>query len=126
MAYLTKDEYKTFHFEEVADDQFDKLEVRAEMSINRYISSYAAEKNLEDLPQAQQVKIKLATALMIDDIAVTGQLRQSERSNGVQSQSIGHTTVNYGSNRKQEALPADALNALRGTGLLVRGVPYVR
>jgi hypothetical protein len=127
MAYLTYDEYKNnYQLEPVDEEYFAKLLFRAELAIGQYTASYLTDKKFEDLSGHQQAKLKLATALMVDEIAITGKLRQSERENGVQSQTIGRTSVNYGTNRKAESLPADVLNVLRGTGLLLRGVPYVR
>jgi hypothetical protein len=128
MAYLTYDEYTEYPIEHVDEEHFNKLLFRAEMALNGYLVGFSSDNTWDSLNNALKVKIKLATAMMIDYYASTGKVSLEDRQNQAQSQSIGRTSVSFATQSSSQTteLPADVLAVLRGTGFLGRGVPYVR
>ena len=128
MAYLTYNEYKEYPLEAVEETHFKQLLFRAELALNGYLNGFLDLRTFESLPPKQREKIMLATAMMIDYYATTGRVHLEDRQNMTQSQAIGRTSISFAasSSAQPTELPADVLAVLRGTGMLVRGVPYVR
>lgn len=129
IAYLTKDEFKDFGFDEVND--FEKLLKRAEVSINLFLSGFydfvEFEKEIEHIKQA----VKLAVAFQVAYLDAGGIMTADDKQS-VASVSLGRTSVSYKETTKTSLesarynLSLDALNALKGAGFGYRGVGYDR
>lgn len=129
IAYLTKDEFKDFGFDEVND--FEKLLKRAEVSINLFLSGFydfvEFEKEIEHRKQA----VKLAVAFQVAYLDASGIMTADDKQS-VASVSLGRTSVSYKETTKTSLesarynLSLDALNALKGAGFGYRGVGYDR
>lgn len=129
IAYLTKDEFKDFGFDEVND--FEKLLKRAEVSINLFLNGFydfvEFEKEIEHRKQA----VKLAVAFQVAYLDTSGIMTADDKQS-VSTVILGRTHISY-NNASQSSLESarynlslDALNALKGAGFGYRGVGYDR
>lgn len=129
IAYLTKDEFNDFGFDEVND--FEKLRKRAEVSINLFLNGFYDfvdfDKDIEHRKQA----VKLATAFQVAYLDASGIMTADDKQS-VASVSLGRTSVSYRDTSQTSLesarynLSLDALNALKGAGFGFRGVGYDR
>lgn len=130
MAYLTREEYKELTGAEAPND-FDKLELRAGAELESVTRFYYAHNPLLDDFVGRQ--FKKAIACQIDFYSEVGTTSSEKLNAKPDSVRIGNTTVSYNrtgsgaeQSKRSSALSQDALNLLRGTGLLYRGgVRYV-
>lgn len=136
MAYLTLDEYRQFHFQEIDEASFDKVLMRATMAINS-VTHFRLVKNdklMDDWPDWMKEQFKQAVGLQMEYVAKTGiETAADARDMGnISSSSIGDTTVSttgksdIGSSDTSLYLSPDVISILGALGLLYKGVAYVR
>ncbi|HEL0787350.1 hypothetical protein KUF97_09595 [Streptococcus equi subsp. zooepidemicus] len=129
IAYLTKDEFKDFGFDEVND--FEKLLKRAEVSINLFLNGFYDFVDFEKEIDHRKQAVKLATAFQVAYLDASGIMTADDKQS-VASVSLGRTSVSYKDTTKASLesarynLSLDALNALKGAGFGFRGVGYDR
>lgn len=129
IAYLTKDEFKNFGFDEVSD--FEKLLKRAEVSINLFLNGFYDFVDFEKEIEHRKQAVKLAVAFQVVYLDTSGILTADDKQS-VASVSLGRTSVSYKDTTKTSLesarynLSIDALNALKGAGFGFRGVGYDR
>lgn len=131
MAYLTKQEYQGLALTTIDDNQFDKLERRAELALDQLTMRHYRRSDLEHDTDWRRDAFKYAVALQVEYIARIGALTlEDQRAAGrITSQTIGGTSVSLGgssteSETSRTAVCDDARAALSGTGLLYRGIHY--
>lgn len=136
MAYLTYDEYQQLHFQDINEESFDKVLMRATMAINS-VTNFRLLKNdklMDDWPDWMKEQFKQAVGLQMEYVAKTGiETAADARDMGnISSSSIGDTTVSttgksdVGSSDTSLYLSPDVLSILGALGLLYKGVAYVR
>lgn len=135
MAYLTYDEYKQLHFQDIDEASFDKVLMRATMAINS-LTNFRLLKNdklMDDWPDWMKEQFKQAVGLQMEYVAKTGiETAADARDMGnISSSSIGDTTVstsksNTGLSDTSLYLSPDVQSILDALGLLYKGVAYVR
>lgn len=125
MAYITREEYKGLTGVE-APDNFEKLEMIAGAELDSVTRYYYAHNPLVEDFRGKQ--FKKALIVQIDFFIKTGTASSEEMNSQPDSVRIGNTTVSYNRTgtgaeqaKRNSALSQDALNLLRGTGLLYRG-----
>lgn len=136
MAYLTYEEYQQLHFQDIDEESFDKVLMRATMAINS-VTNFRLLKNdklMDDWPDWMKEQFKQAVGLQIEYVAKTGiETAADARDMGnISSSSIGDTTVSTtgksdtGSSDTSLYLSPDVQSILGALGLLYKGVAYVR
>ena len=135
MAYLTFDEYRQFHFQDIDEVSFDKVLMRATMAINS-VTHFRLVKNdklMDDWSDWMKEQFKQAVGLQMEYVAKTGiETASDARDMGnISSSSIGDTTVStgksdIGSSDTSLYLSPDVVSILGALGLLYKGVAYVR
>ena len=136
MAYLTYEEYQQLHFQDINEESFDKVLMRATMAINS-VTHFRLVKNdklMDDWPDWMKEQFKQAVGLQMEYVAKTGiETAADARDMGnISSSSIGDTTVSTtgksdaGSSDTSLYLSPDVLSILGSLGLLYKGVAYVR
>ncbi|MCG0634658.1 hypothetical protein IMAU80128_03009 [Lactiplantibacillus plantarum] len=133
MPIVDQDFYAYTYFGEQApvNINFERLEMRAEEMVNQYANYYFDSHNLDDLPlEADRINVKKAVCAQIEWFIDSGGVE--ELANAKQSaKGISHVTVGKFSYEKSAptTLPRGtaqrsnaAINYLRPTGLLYRGV----
>ena len=129
MSYLTKDEFKTFGFDEV--EEFEKLLKMAEIAINLFLNNFYSFVDFEKEIEHRKQAVKLATAFQVAYLDASG-ITTAEDKQAVSTVTLGRTHVSYQSASKQSLesarynLSLDALNVLKGVGFGFRGVGYDR
>lgn len=126
--YITQEEYEDFT-EKEAPKNFKYLEEIASAELDSVTRYYFRFNELGNDFKSEQFKKALIFQI---DFFVTNKTHSVEQlNNKPDSVRIGDTTVSYNrtgtgaeSSKRDSALSKDALNALRGTGLLYRGVSY--
>ena len=126
MAYLTHEEYRELGFDSTSE--FDELLKRAELAINLFIRHYYDFHDFDKDHKFRKKAVKIATAYQIQYLDSTGILTAEDK------QTLGRTSVSYGSNNGSRAsetasgynLSLDAFNALKSAGFLYSGVDYGR
>lgn len=135
MAYLTFDEYRQFHFQEIDEASFDKVLMRATMAIDSVTRFYLVKNAdlIEQWSDWMKEQFKQAVGLQIEYIAKTGIETASDarEANTISSSTIGSTSVqkstsNNSSSDTQLYLSPDVMSILGAIGLLYKGVNYVR
>lgn len=135
MAYLTFDEYRQFHFQEIDEASFDKVLMRATMAIDSVTRFYLVKNAdlIEQWSDWMKEQFKQAVGLQIEYIAKTGIETASDarEANTISSSTIGSTSVqkstsNNSSSDTQLYLSPDVMSILGALGLLYKGVIYVR
>ena len=139
MAYVNKDDYmQAMHITDAdVPKNFDQLAELASEYLDEQTRDFYQDNDLASDPWALRAsKFKRAVirqiAYMIDSGVTTTE--QAIRQPASASKTIGRTTVSKTWNNSQSSsdgqqrsvISADALAALSGTGLLYRGVDYVR
>ncbi|NQN97678.1 hypothetical protein HO956_03540 [Streptococcus suis] len=129
MAYLTKDEFKDFGFDEVND--FEKLLKKAEVSINLFLNGFYDFVDFEKEIEHRKQAVKLATAFQVAYLDSSGIMTADDKQS-VSTVILGRTHISY-NNASQNSLESsrynlslDALNVLKGAGFGYRGVGYDR
>ena len=135
MAYLTFDEYRQFHFQDIDEVSFDKVLMRATMAINS-VTHFRLVKNdklMDDWSDWMKEQFKQAVGLQMEYVAKTGiETASDARDMGnISSSSIGDTTVSTGKSDTGSSdtslyLSPDVQSILGALGLLYKGVAYVR
>lgn len=128
--YITEQEYKEMTGQE-APDNFRRLEMKAGAELDTVTRFYYVHNPLTDDFVGRQ--FKKAMVAQIDFFIEIGTTSSEQMNAQPDSVRIGSTTISYnrtGSGAEQakrsSALSQDALNLLKGTGLLYRGgVSYV-
>lgn len=127
--YLTQEEYVALNLGTAPED-YDVLERRAEIELNRITRSFYVTTDLDSDVKWRREPFKLAMAFQINHMH-TSKLTtaQAVADNPVRtSQSVGGTTINkeFAKSSKADAtlLSLDAKQTLYGTGLLYSGVSY--
>lgn len=128
MVYLTEEEYEELTGE-TPPKNFKRLEMNASGELDTVTSFHFVWHPLTDDFISRQ--FKKALIAQIDFYAQTGTTSSEEMNSKPDSVRIGDTTVSYNrtgsgaeQSRRSSALSQDALNLLKGTGLLYRGVSY--
>ena len=129
IAYLTKDEFKDFGFDEVND--FEKLLKKAEVSINLFLNGFYDFVDFEKEIEHRKQAVKLATAFQVAYLDFSGIMTADDKQS-VSTVILGRTHISY-NNASQNSLESsrynlslDALNVLKGAGFGYRGVGYDR
>lgn len=129
MAYITNSDFRRITGEQEPDN-FEFLELRASNELDAATNHYFQYNELKDDFVGR--KFKTALALQILFFMEAGTASSEKMNDKPDSVRIGQTTVSYNrtgsgaeSSRRQNALSQDALNTLKGTGLLYRGVRHV-
>lgn len=133
MPIVDQDFYACTYFGEQVpvNINFGRLEMRAEEMVNQYTNYYFDSHNLDDLPlEADRINVKKAVCAQIEWFIDSGGVE--ELANAKQSaKGISHVTIGKFSYEKSAptTLPRGtaqrsnaAINYLRPTGLLYRGV----
>lgn len=127
--YLSKEEYVALN-PGTAPDNYDQLERRAEIELNRVTRSFYMTTDLTTDVKWRREPFKLAMAFQINHMytsRLTTAQAVADKPVSV-SQSVGGTTINksFAKPTTDEAsvLSIDAKQALYGTGLLYSGVSY--
>ncbi|WP_029509795.1 hypothetical protein [Leuconostoc lactis] len=127
--YLSKEEYVALNLG-TAPDNYDQLERRAEIELNRVTRSFYMTTDLTTDVKWRREPFKLAMAFQINHMytsRLTTAQAVADKPVSV-SQSVGGTTINksFAKPTTDEAsvLSLDAKQALYGTGLLYSGVSY--
>lgn len=128
MAYLTYDEYKKFGYQEVAEEEFKRLVVRASDFIDIRTRNFYRFHDLETDIEFRATQFKKAIALQIEYMATIGAVSTADINNPT-SWSLDGVSVSNGNSRLADdgtaisIISEDALEVLSETGLLYRGVP---
>ncbi|WP_258088129.1 head-tail connector protein [Weissella fangxianensis] len=135
MAYLTYEEYQQLHFQDMNEESFNKVLMRATMAINS-VTNFRLLKNdklMNDWPDWMKEQFKQAVGLQMEYVAKTGiETASDARDMGnISSSSIGDTTVSTGKSDTGSSdtslyLSPDVVSILGALGLLYKGVAYVR
>ena len=126
MVYITQEEYKELTGED-APVSFKRLEMKARAELDSVTRFYYVRNPLNDDFVGNQ--FKLAMVAQIDFYVDSGTTSSEDMNNQPDSVRIGNTTVSYNrtgtgaeQSRRSSALSQDALNLLKATGLLYRGL----
>ncbi|MEQ7259601.1 hypothetical protein ABQD63_07830 [Lactococcus garvieae] len=128
MAYLTYDEYKKFGYQEVIEEEFKRLVVRASDFIDIRTRNFYRFHDLETDIEFRATQFKKAIALQIEYMATIGAVSTADINNPT-SWSLDGVSVSNGNSRLADdgtaisIISEDAMEALSETGLLYRGVP---
>lgn len=129
IAYLTKDEFKVFGFDEV--ENFDKLLQRAEFAINLFLNNLYDFVDFETEIKFRKQAVKLATAFQVAYLDASG-ITTADDKQSVSTVVLGRTHITYKNSSSQSLesarynLSLDALNTLKSAGFGFRGVGYDR
>lgn len=128
MSYLTFDEYKSFGYAEMKEEEFTQILPRAEDYLDTQTKNFYRFNDLESDIAFRKKKFKKAIGLQVEYMFTTGAMT-TEDINGPQSWSVDGMSVTeasrYSATGKNEApsiLSEDAIAILSGTGLLYRGL----
>ncbi|MFK4904200.1 head-tail connector protein [Lactococcus petauri] len=128
MAYLTYDEYKKFSYQEVTEEEFKRLVVRASDFIDIRTRNFYRFHDLETDIEFRATQFKKAIALQIEYMATIGAVSTADINNPT-SWSLDGVSVSNGNSRLADdgtaisIISEDAMEVLSETGLLYRGVP---
>lgn len=135
MAYLTYEEYQQLHFQDMNEESFNKVLMRATMAINSVTNFRLVKDNglIDQWSDWMKEQFKQAVGLQIEYIAKTGIETASDarEANNISTSTIGATSVqkstsNNSSSDTQLYLSPDVMSILGAVGLLYKGVYYVR
>ncbi|WP_369376615.1 hypothetical protein [Lactiplantibacillus plantarum] len=133
MPIVDQDFYANTYFGEQVpvNIRFERLEMRAEEMVNQYANYYFDSHNLDDLPlEADRINVKKAVCAQIEWFIDSGGVEElandKQSAKGISHVTIGKfsydksapTTLPRGTAQRSNA----AINYLRPTGLLYRGV----
>lgn len=128
MAYLTYDEYKKFGYQEVTEEEFKRLVVRASDFIDVRTRNFYRFHDLETDIEFRATQFKKAIALQIEYMATIGAVSTADINNPT-SWSLDGVSVSNGNSKLIDdgtsisIISEDAMEILSETGLLYRGVP---
>ena len=126
MAYLTFPEYQKFGYQEVTEDDFKRLVVRASDVIDIRTRNFYRFHDLESDVEFRKNQFKKAIALQIERMAILGAVSTAEIDSPTNYWSLDGVSVTNGSsgasgNNATSIVSDDALELLSMTGLLYRG-----
>ena len=125
MAYLTFPEYQKFGYQEVTEDDFKKLVVRASDVIDIRTRNFYRFHDLESDIEFRKNQFKKAIALQIERMAILGAVSTAEIDSPTNWSLDGVSVTNGGSGASGDnatsIISDDALELLSMTGLLYRG-----
>lgn len=131
MPYLTYEEYIDLGFTEIDETEFEKLLPKASDVIDSVTSYFYQFKDInEDVIKFRRTQFKKAVSAQVEYFdELGGHTTESINSKNIQTFSAGRTSVSLGgknqssSNEQERSIvSSDAINYLRITGLLYRGV----
>lgn len=128
MAYLTYDEYKKFGYQEVTEEEFKRLVVRASDFIDIRTRNFYRFHDLETDINFRATQFKKAIALQIEYMVTIGAVSTADINNPT-SWSLDGVSVSNGNSKLMDdgtaisIISEDAMEVLSETGLLYRGVP---
>lgn len=124
-AYYTGD----FQGEEVDEQTFNKYARRASDLIDQVTNYVIAKYQFENLATFIQNQVKKATAAQVEFYVVKGNPAELDAGEGVSNVSIGSFSYQEGNNnqssKQSNRVSPNALEYLRTTGLLYRGLDVV-
>ena len=127
--YLTYGEYKEFGFEDIEEDQFNKLIRKASDMVDSITRHFYKFNNIEDDVEFRREQFKKAVGAQVEYFNEVGSTTYEGINSAPQTFQAGRTAVSNtsrfnasGSNETKSLLSEDALLYLRDTGLLHRGV----
>ena len=127
--YLTYGEYKEFGFEDIEEDQFNKLIRKASDMVDSITRHFYKFNNIEGDVEFRREQFKKAVGAQIEYFHEVGSTTYEGINSAPQTFQAGRTAVSNtsrfnasGSNETKSLLSEDALLYLRDTGLLHRGV----
>ncbi|MBK0029246.1 hypothetical protein [Lactococcus sp. S47] len=125
MAYLTFPEYQKFGYQEVTEDDFKRLVVRASDVIDIRTRNFYRFHDLESDIEFRKNRFKKAIALQIERMAILGAVSTAEIDSPTNWSLDGVSVTNGGSgasgDNAMSIVSDDALELLSMTGLLYRG-----
>lgn len=125
MAYLTFTEYQKFGYQEVTEDDFKRLVVRASDVIDIRTRNFYRFHDLESDIEFRKSQFKKAIALQIERMAILGAVSTAEIDSPTNWSLDGVSVTNGGSgasgDNAMSIVSDDALELLSMTGLLYRG-----
>lgn len=125
MAYLTFPEYQKFGYQEVTEDDFKRLVVRASDVIDIRTRNFYRFHDLESDIEFRKNQFKKAIALQIERMAILGAVSTAEIDSPTNWSLDGVSVTNGGSgasgDNAMSIVSEDALELLSMTGLLYRG-----
>lgn len=127
MAYLTFPEYQKFGYQEVTEDDFKRLVIRASDVIDIRTRNFYRFHDLESDIEFRKNQFKKAIAVQVEYMATIGAVSTAEINNPT-SWSLDGISVSNGNNKLTDdgtsisLISQDALEILNETGLLYRGV----
>lgn len=125
MAYLTFPEYQKFGYQEVTEDDFKRLVVRASDVIDIRTRNFYRFHDLESDIEFRKNQFKKAIALQIERMAILGADSTAEIDSPINWSLDGVSVTNGGSGASGDnatsIISDDALELLSMTGLLYRG-----
>lgn len=127
MAYLTFPEYQKFGYQEVTEDDFKRLVVRASDVIDIRTRNFYRFHDLESDIEFRKNQFKKGIAVQVEYMATIGAVSTAEINNPT-SWSLDGISVSNGNNKLTDdgasisLISQDALEILNETGLLYRGV----
>lgn len=125
MAYLTFLEYQKFGYQEVTEDDFKRLVVRASDVIDIRTRNFYRFHDLESDIEFRKNQFKKAIALQIERMAILGAVSTAEIDSPTNWSLDGVSVTNGGSgasgDNAMSIVSDDALELLSMTGLLYRG-----
>lgn len=128
MAYLTFEEYTKFGYQEVTEEDFKRLVVRASDFIDIRTRNFYRFHDLETDIEFRATQFKKAIALQIEYMSTIGAISTADINNPT-SWSLDGVSVSNGNSRLMDdgtaisIISEDAMEVLSETGLLYRGVP---
>lgn len=125
MAYLTFPEYQKFGYQEVTEDDFKRLVVRASDVIDIRTRNFYRFHDLESDVEFRKNQFKKAIALQIERMAILGAVSTAEIDSPTNWSLDGVSVTNGSSGSSGDNTTSivsdDALELLSMTGLLYRG-----
>lgn len=125
MAYLTFQEYKKFGYQEVTEDEFNKLVVRASDVIDIRTRNFYRFHELETDIEFRKSQFKKAIAYQIERMAILGAVSTAEIDSPANWSLDGVSVTNGSSGASGDNATSivsdEALELLSMTGLLYRG-----
>lgn len=125
MVYLTFSEYQKFGYQEVTEDEFNRLVVRASDVIDIRTRNFYRFHDLESDIEFRKNQFKKAIALQIERMAILGAVSTAEIDSPTNWSLDGVSVTNGGSGTSGDNATSivsdDALELLSMTGLLYRG-----
>lgn len=125
MTYLTYDEYKKFGYQEVTEEEFKRLVVRASDFIDIRTRNFYRFHDLETDIEFRATQFKKAIAVQIEHMAILGAISAAEIDSPINWSLDGISVSNGNSSASGEGtvniISEESLELLSMTGLLYRG-----